>query len=178
MTRKLLVALALLASLCAADAVHAAPPLPTVAAVDLARYTGGWYEIALLPNWFQRACVADTKARYRADGDGIEVVNRCRTADGTIKTAEGRAKIVAGSANAKLRVSFFWPFYGDYWVLDLDADYQQVLVGTPSRDYAWILSRKPTMAEAELQKLLDKAAALGFDKSAFKRSPQTQPLAD
>ena len=88
------------------------------------------------------------------------------------------ALIVEGSANAKLRVSFFWPFYGDYWVLDLDADYQQVLVGTPDRDYAWVLSRKPTMAEAELQKLLDKAAALGFDKAAFKRSPQTQPLLD
>ena len=175
MKKQLLVTFVLLAQL---GAVSAAPPLPTVASVDLARYAGGWYEIALLPNWFQRACVADTKARYRADGDRIEVINRCRTADGTIKAANGHAKIVEGSANAKLRVSFFWPFYGDYWVLDLDADYQQVLVGTPDRDYAWVLSRKPTMAEAELQKLLDKAAALGFDKAAFKRSPQTQPLLD
>ena len=176
MKKNLLVALTLLA---VQWGVQAAPPLPTVASVDLARYTGGWYEIALLPSWFQRQCVADTKARYRADGDGgIEVVNRCRTADGSVETAKGRAKIVAGSGNAKLRVSFFWPFYGDYWVLDLDANYQQVLVGTPSRDYAWVLSRQPTMAEADLQKLLDKAAALGFDKAAFKRSPQTQPLAD
>ena len=176
MKKQLLVTLVLLAQL---GAVSAAPPLPTVASVDLARYAGGWYEIALLPNWFQRACVADTKARYRADGEGgIEVVNRCRKADGSVETAKGRATIVEGSGNAKLRVSFFWPFKGDYWVLDLDADYQHVLVGTPSRDYAWVLSRKPTMAEAELQKLLDKAAALGFDKAAFKRSPQTQPLLD
>ena len=172
-----LLALALLAAACMVQA--APPPLPTVAAVDLARYAGGWYEIALLPSWFQRQCVADTKARYRADGEGgIEVVNRCRKADGSVTTAKGRATIVEGSANAKLRVSFFWPFKGDYWVLDLDADYQHVLVGTPSRDYAWVLSRTPQMDEATLQRLLDKAATLGFDKAAFKRSPQTQPLLD
>jgi len=173
---KYLLALTLLAPIGFAEA--APPPLPTVAAVDLARYAGGWYEIALLPSWFQRACVADTKARYRADGDGIEVINRCRKADGSIQTAKGHATLVEGSGNAKLRVSFFWPFKGDYWVLDLDADYRHVLVGTPSRDYAWVLSRTPQMAEADLQRLLDKAAALGFDKAAFKRSPQTQPLLD
>ena len=175
--KKILLALTLLASIGFAEAAPA--PLPTVAAVDLARYAGGWYEIALLPSWFQRACVADTKARYRADPDGgIEVVNRCRTADGSVKTAKGHATIVEGSGNAKLRVSFFWPFKGDYWMLDLDADYQHVLVGTPSRDYAWVLSRKPQMDEATLQRLLDKAASLGFDKAAFKRSPQTKPLMD
>ena len=174
--KKTLIALALLASIGLADAAPA--PLPTVAAVDMARYAGGWYEIALLPSWFQRSCVADTKARYRADGDGIEVLNRCRKADGSIETAKGHATLVAGSGNAKLRVSFFWPFKGDYWVLDLDADYQHVLVGTPSRDYAWVLSRTPQMGEATLQRLLDRAASLGFDKAAFKRSPQTQPLLD
>jgi apolipoprotein D and lipocalin family protein len=83
---------------------------------------------------------------------------------------------VDGSGNAKLRVSFFWPFYGDYWILDLDSDYRQVLIGTPSRDYAWVLSRTPQMDEAVLQALLDKAARLGFDKAAFKRTPQTRPL--
>lgn len=174
--RKILFTLALLASPGLAEAAPA--PLPTVAAVDMARYAGGWYEIALLPSWFQRSCVADTKARYRADGDGIEVLNRCRKADGSIETAKGHATVVEGSGNAKLRVSFFWPFKGDYWVLDLDADYQHVLVGTPSRKYAWVLSRTPTMDEASLQRLLDKAATLGFDKAAFKRSPQTQPLLD
>ncbi|CAN5208209.1 lipocalin family protein [soil metagenome] len=175
--KKTLLVLTLLAAF---GLVEAAPaPLPTVAAVDMARYAGGWYEIALLPSWFQRACVADTKARYRADGDGgIEVINRCRKANGSIETAKGHATLVEGSGNAKLRVSFFWPFKGDYWVLDLDADYQHVLVGTPSRDYAWVLSRTPQMDEATLQRLLDRAASLGFDKAAFKRSPQTQPLLD
>ena len=151
-------------------------PLPTVAQVDLARYAGAWYEIALLPNRFQKQCVADTQARYRLDGDRVEVVNRCRLADGRVDDIKGRAKVVEGSGNAKLRVSFFWPFYGDYWVLALDDDYRQVLVGAPSRKYAWVLSRTPQMDEAALQALLDRAAALGFDRAAFKRTPQTQPL--
>jgi apolipoprotein D and lipocalin family protein len=151
-------------------------PLPTVAQVDLARYAGAWYEIALLPNRFQKQCVADTQARYRLDGDRVEVVNRCRLADGRVDDIKGRAKVVEGSGNAKLRVSFFWPFYGDYWVLALDDDYRQVLVGAPSRQYAWVLSRTPQMDEAALQALLDRAAALGFDRAAFKRTPQTQPL--
>jgi apolipoprotein D and lipocalin family protein len=133
-------------------------PLPTVAQVDLARYAGAWYEIALLPNRFQKQCAADTQARYRLDGDRVEVINRCRLADGRVDDIKGRANVVEGSGNAKLRVSFFWPFYGDYWVLALDDDYRQVLVG------------------AALQALLDRAAALGFDRTAFKRTPQTQPL--
>jgi apolipoprotein D and lipocalin family protein len=156
---------------CAAPA-----PLPTVADVDLARYAGAWYEIALLPNRFQKQCVADTQARYRPDGERVAVENRCRTADGSVDGIRGHAKVVEGSGNAKLRVTFFWPFYGDYWVLALDADYSQVLVGAPNRQYAWVLSRTPQMDEAALQALLDRAAALGFDKAAFQRTPQTQPL--
>lgn len=152
-------------------------PLPTVAGVDLARYAGAWYEIALLPNRFQRQCVADTQARYRTDGERVEVINRCRTASGEIEDIKGHAKVVDGSGNARLRVTFFWPFYGDYWVLDLDENYRQVLVGTPNRKYAWVLSREPQMDETQLQRLLDKAASLGFDKSAFQRTPQSRPLA-
>ncbi|MCV2358318.1 lipocalin family protein [Paucibacter sp. TC2R-5] len=158
---------------------HAAPEppaLPTVAAVDLQRYAGAWYEIALLPNRFQKQCVADTQARYRLDGERVEVINRCRTAKGEVDRTAGHAKVVEGSANAKLRVTFFWPFYGNYWVLDLDSDYQHVLIGEPSRKYAWVLSRTPQMDEAVLQKLLDRAGELGFDRAAFQRTPQTQPL--
>jgi apolipoprotein D and lipocalin family protein len=151
-------------------------PLPTVPRVDLARYAGAWYEIALLPNRFQKQCVADTQARYRLEGERVEVINRCRMADGRVDDIKGRAKVVEGSGNAKLRVSFFWPFYGDYWVLALDDDYRQVLVGAPSRQYAWVLSRTPQMDEAALQALLDRAAELGFNKAAFQRTPQTQPL--
>lgn len=172
--RTLLTAFAL--TLAALTARAAPPPLPTVPSVDLARYAGAWYEIALLPNRFQKQCVADTQARYRLEGDRVEVLNRCRLADGRVDDIKGRAKVVDGSGNAKLRVSFFWPFYGDYWVLALDADYRHVLVGAPSRQYAWVLSRTPQLDETTLQTLLDRAAELGFDKAAFQRTPQTQPL--
>ena len=167
----------LLARLCLPlHALAADAPLPTVAQVELARYAGAWYEIALLPNRFQKQCVADTQAHYRLEGERVEVVNRCRNADGEVERAKGHAKVVEGSGNAKLRVSFFWPFYGDYWVLALDAGYSQVLVGTPSRRYAWVLSRTPQMDEDALNQLLDRAAALGFDRAAFRRTPQNQPL--
>ena len=160
-----------------AGLARAEAPLPTVEQVDLARYAGAWYEIALLPNRFQKQCVADTQARYRLDGDRVEVLNRCRMADGQVDSIQGHAKVVPDSGNAKLRVSFFWPFYGDYWVLSLDPDYRQVLVGAPNRRYAWVLSRSPQMEAAALDALLDRAAALGFDKAAFQRTPQSQPLA-
>ncbi len=151
-------------------------PLRTVDAVDLTRYVGTWYEIALLPNKFQAQCVSDTQAQYRIDGDVVRVRNRCRNAEGKIEEANGVAKVVSGSGNAKLRVSFFRPFYGDYWILDLDRDYRTVLIGEPSRKYSWILSRDPQLSKAQLDTLLDKAQALGFERSAYQISKQLQPL--
>jgi len=151
-------------------------PLPTVESVDLARYMGEWYEIALLPNRFQSMCVADTQASYRLDGDVVRVRNRCRKADGAIEEADGIAKVVEGSRNAKLRVSFFRPLYGDYWILALDQDYRWVLIGEPSRRYGWVLSQTPNLDENSLQIALDKAATLGFDRAAFRRTPQIKPL--
>jgi apolipoprotein D and lipocalin family protein len=151
-------------------------PLPTVESVDLARYMGKWYEIALLPNRFESTCAADTQATYRLDRDLVRVRNRCRKADGGVEEANGVAKVVEGSRNAKLRVSFFRPFYGDYWILALDHDYRWALVGEPRREYAWVLSRTATLDEASLQIALDKAAALGFDRKAFRRTPQINPL--
>lgn len=153
-----------------------AVPLPTVPAVDLARYAGRWYEVAMLPNKFQAQCVADTQAHYRALGQDIEVVNRCRQADGTLSEATGIAKPVADSGDAKLRVSFFRPFYGDYWVLALPDDYRWVLVGEPSRKYGWVLARSPQIASADLTAALARAQALGYDPQAFKLTPQTRPL--
>lgn len=151
-------------------------PLPTVASVDLARYAGSWYEITKLPNRFQKQCVADTQAEYRLDGETVRVINRCRTEDGKIDDIKGRAKVVPDSGNAKLKVTFFWPFYGDYWVLALDPDYREVLVGAPDRKYAWVLSRTPTMPQERVDALLQRAQAMGFEASAFVATPQTQPL--
>ena len=149
------------------------PPLPTVRAVELGRYYGTWYEIARLPNRFQSMCVSDTRAVYRPDGENVSVVNQCRTADGKIEQADGIAKLVERSQGAKLRVSFFRPFYGDYWILELDPDYRWVLVGEPGRRYAWILARETTLDEATLERLLARAAALGFDRQGFVRTPHT-----
>jgi apolipoprotein D and lipocalin family protein len=151
-------------------------PLPTVESVDLSRYAGAWYEIALLPNRFQKQCVADTQANYRPAGDRVEVINRCRMASGEVDQAKGYAKTIEGSQNARLKVTFFWPFYGDYWVLDLDPEYRHVLIGTPSRKFAWVLSRTPQMDEATLNRLLERAQALGFKREDFQRTPQTRPL--
>lgn len=149
------------------------PPLPTVQSVDLNRYYGIWYEIALLPNPFQAMCVADTRALYSPDGEAVSVTNQCRTADGKTEQANGIAKVVEGSQGAKLRVSFFRPFYGDYWVLELDPDYRWALVGEPSRKYAWILARDTSIDPATLERLLARAEALGFNRQAFVRTPHT-----
>lgn len=146
-------------------------PLPTVQAVDLARYYGTWYEIARLPNSFQSMCASDIRATYRANGENVSVLNECRTADGTLKQADGIARVVEGSQGARLRVSFFRPFYGDYWVLELDPAYRWVLVGEPRRRYAWVLAREPELDDATLAALLTRAAALGFERQAFIRTP-------
>jgi apolipoprotein D and lipocalin family protein len=144
-------------------------PLPTVASLDVQRYLGTWYQQALIPNRFQAQCVSDTRATYTRNGDGLVVFNQCRRADGQMEEAQGVAKIVDGSNNAKLRVSFFRPFYGNYWVLALDADYQWVLVGEPGREYGWVLSRTAKLDDAVFNQILDRAVALGYDRAAFKR---------
>jgi apolipoprotein D and lipocalin family protein len=148
------------------------PPLQTVAHVDLARYVGTWYEIASFPQSFQRGCVATT-ATYtiRADGD-IDVLNRCRkdALDGKEKSALGRARVVDRATNAKLEVSFFRPFWGDYWIVDLGTDYDYAVVGHPGRDYLWILGRAPTMPETTYEGILARLKAQGYDTSRLKRT--------
>ena len=149
-------------------------PLPTVAHVDINRYLGKWYEIALIPNRFQSMCVSSTAANYAKDGENIKVTNRCLKSNGQWEEAQGTAHVVANSGNAKLNVSFFWPFYGDYWILYLSDDYQWVLVGEPQRKYGWVLSRSPEIKDVAFKQILDKAANLGYNTSAFRKTPQPQ----
>jgi apolipoprotein D and lipocalin family protein len=168
--RAVVLALSIVLSACNTADKATDPPLPTVASVDVSRYVGTWYQQALIPNSFQAMCVSNTRATYAVDGDGLTVLNQCRNAKGDMEEAKGVAKIVEGSNNAKLRVSFFRPFYGDYWVLALEPNYQWVLVGAPSRKFGWVLSRSAQLDDATYNTILDKAAALGYDKTQFVRS--------
>ena len=117
------------------------PPPETVAFVDLDRYVGNWYEIASIPNFFQKHCRGNTMASYRAiEEQRIEVINSCLDKDGSVDTAQGIARIVDRTSNARLEVSFVslfgWQlFWGDYWILDLGPDYSYVIVGTPNFRY-------------------------------------------
>jgi apolipoprotein D and lipocalin family protein len=150
------------------------PPLETVAHVDLSRYVGTWYEIASFPQRFQRGCTATT-ATYtlREDGD-VDVLNRCRkgSLDGEERSARGRARVVDRATNAKLEVSFFRPFWGDYWIVDLADDYAYAVVGHPGRDYLWILARAPTMPEATYRSILARLQAQGYETSRLVRTLQ------
>ena len=141
------------------------PPLETVKSVDLTRYLGVWHEMARFENDFQGPECVNVTAEYGLDEDGdVSVVNTCRDAAGTVtETAEGWATVEDKTTNAKLAVTFFWPFFGDYWVVALADDYSWVIVSEPRREYLWILTRQPVKDGALKDELVAKATALGFD---------------
>jgi apolipoprotein D and lipocalin family protein len=149
-------------------------PLQTVPFVDLQRYLGRWYEIATIPSRFQKGCVGVT-ATYTARPDGtIGVLNRCRqhTLDGEERSISGKAWVVDRTTNAKLKVQFFWPFVGSYWIIELDPEYRYAVVGHPRRTYLWILSRTPQMEETLYAALIDRIAAHGYDVRRIVRTLQ------
>ncbi len=149
-------------------------PLRTVTGVDLNKYTGRWFEIARLPARFEKDCDSDVTATYTLRADGkVDVLNQCRKATGQMKKARGTAKVVDETTNARLKVSFFWPIYGDYWILELGDHYEYTVVGEPSRKYVWILSRSPRMDDGLYQSLLDKIAAQGFDSNRIIKTRHT-----
>lgn len=150
---------------------NAAVPAPAKK-VDLQRYLGKWYELARYEQGFQKGCDGVT-AEYTLRNDGaISVLNRCRKPDGKISAAKGKAKIVDVATNAKLKVSFFGPFYGDYWVLDHADDYSWSIVGEGSGRYLWLLSRDPQPGQARLDALIARARALGYDTSMLRITRQ------
>ena len=163
---------ALCLGLCALTASAQAPaPLGTVASVDVPRYMGTWYEIAKYPNWFQKKCASSTSAQYSLQADGqVQVLNRCKTANGEWSEALGMARQIGRANSPRLQVRFapawlsFIPMvWGNYWIIDLDPQYQWVVVSEPNREYLWILSRTPTLPTATYQSLQGKLAANGFD---------------
>lgn len=175
LARSLAAAAALMLSSLAAHAgdVEAVP------SVDLARYAGTWYEQAHLPLFFQRNCVANTTAHYTLREDGrIDVVNQCDDKDGDRIEATAIARRV-GDSTSKLEVRFapaflsFLPMvWGDYWILDLDPDYRWAIVGSPDRRYLWFLTREQAFPEAQLDALVGKARAMGFDTTHLIRTAQ------
>ena len=163
-----------------ANAAQPPGPLATIPSLDVPRYMGVWFEIAKYPNWFQRMCVSNTKAEYSPQPNGtVRVVNRCTTDDGKTKEAVGVARQIGPANSPKLEVQFtpawlsFIPFlWADYWVIDLDPDYQLVAVSEPKREYVWVLSRTPEVNPVAYDALLDRLEKKGFDRRKLERTRQ------
>lgn len=146
------------------------PPLKTVEKVTISKYLGTWYEIARYEHFFEKGC-SNVSAAYTLTEDGeIDVLNSCQK-EGEYTTAKGVAYAVDNSFS-KLRVSFFRPFYGDYQILLLDEGYEYAVIGEPSREYFWILSRTKTLDKKILAHILKKMPSLGYDAKKLVWTPQ------
>ncbi|MDN3641143.1 lipocalin family protein [Lutimonas halocynthiae] len=148
--------------------------LQTVDTVDLDKYAGTWYEIAAFPQRFQKGCHGTTATYSKTSKDYIIVKNKCRkdSLNGKESSIKGKAFIDPGTGNAKLKVQFFWPFKGKYWIIDLAEDYSYAVVGHPDRNYLWILSRTPQMKEGLYQEIVARIAKKDFDVSQLVKTVQ------
>ena len=160
--------------------LSAQQPLRVAESVDLKRYAGKWYEIARFPNKFQDRCARDVVAQYTLRADSrIDVVNQCRNADGGMVQTRGIARTGKSGNNAVLQVRFapailsFLPnVWGDYWIIAIGPDYTWSVVGTPSRDYLWILSRTPAMSASGYEQAIEIIKGNGFDATKLVKTPQ------
>ena len=166
-----------------AESQQPLPPVKTVDSVDLQLYLGKWYEIAAIPQRFQKQCVGNTTAVYDTAEDGlISIVNTCDTASGSPSIANGRAKVADKNSNSKLKVTFVnffgWQFLlgGDYWILAIGEKYSYAVVAAPGRDYAWILSRTPNMTGEQIIEANQVLVTQGFDTCKLISTIQTSGL--
>lgn len=163
---------------CASSQDKDLPPLTTVEQVDLNKYVGLWYEIAKIPNSFQDQCAYGTTAEYELLKDGsIKVINKCYDENGEPDIADGVANVVDKKTNSKLEVSFvsflgIRPFWGDYWIIGLDENYQWAVVGTPNRKYGWVLSRTPSLPDEIMQEIFSVLKEQNYNPDSFEISPQ------
>lgn len=150
-------------------------PLSTVEELDVRKYEGTWYEIARLPNRFEEGLKCVT-AEYALREDGkVKVINQGIKDNGEIDRAEGVAMMPNMSKPGELKVTFFWPFYGNYFVIALDEDYQYSMVGDPSRDYLWILGRDKTIPDSIYTKYITLAQSKGFNTQNLIEVDQSCP---
>ena len=165
------------------------PPLQALPSLDVAPYMGTWYQVAWIPNRFQKQCVSDTAATYRDRGDGtVEVLNRCTLANGSIDDVLGVARPPAGVSRieagklmpARLEVSFLpawlrWTGigWGAYWVVDLAPDGRYAIVSEATREYLWVLARQPALTPADDAVIKAKLQALGFDLARVQAHPHS-----
>ena len=179
MKNRLLFLMTLLCSLNAvsSDTLPATVESPTdtaleaIPSLDVSRYMGTWFEIAKFPNRFQKQCTGHTSARYSLQKNGtVQVINRCRLENGEMNSAIGTARQIGPLDSPKLKVRFapawlsFLPLvWGDYWVIDLDEDYQLVAISEPTREYLWILSRTPSVDSEAYIQMLERLSSKGFE---------------
>lgn len=157
----------------------------TVDQVDLTRYVGKWYEIASIPQTFTKQCVGNTTAEYTSLPSGeIQVINSCDKSDGKRSVAEGRAKVVDTVTNAKLKVTFvkffdwIFRFGGDYWIIGLEDNYRYAIVGHPTKEYAWILSRDPAMSKEDLLSAYGILKSNGYDTCKILTTVQNSGISE
>ncbi len=155
--------------------LSSAQPLRTVPMVDLDRYAGKWYEIASFPQRFQKGCHCTTAEYTTTDKGFVIVENRCNrdSVNGKLSYIKGKAFVEKGSGNAKLKVRFFWPFTGKYWIIDLAEDYSYAVVGHPGRTYLWVLSRTPRIPDDVYQGILIRAKENGYDLGKLQKTVQS-----
>lgn len=154
----------------------------TVAKVDLNRYAGLWYEIAKIPNRFQKKCFRDTTAEYKLRPDGrIDVINRCVKKSGQEVIARGIGKIADAATYSKLKVSFvrilgIQLFWGDYWIIGLEKNYRYAVVGNPNRKYGWILARENSLSPEAWLAVEQILTDQGYDPKRFIRTKHTMKM--
>jgi apolipoprotein D and lipocalin family protein len=157
-----------------------AQPVQTVSWVDLGKFQGSWHEIASIPQFFQRNCAKNTIANYSPDGEAgrIKVLNTCVKLNGDVISARGQAKVFDPATNAKLSVTFLnlgtWLYWvpGNYWILDLGPDYRYTVIGDGNREYAWIMSRTPRLAEEDLISAMKTLKRNGYNLCDLNITPQ------
>jgi len=152
------------------------PEIKAVSGLELERYLGKWFEIARITHRFEKGCVGAT-AEYSLLPDGkIKVVNSCRMGalDGKFKQAVAKAWLPDKKVTSKLKVRFFWPFTGNYWVISLGSDYEYAVVSEPNRKYLWILSRTPQMDKELYNRLIGWLKEQGYDISKIDKVLQPE----